>query len=118
MTDTAFYSDMDALATELLTDFGSPATLRTITKSKPDLEGKVQSVPTDKPGLAVRTTNQQVIKMFDKSSTVVMIAKFPAEPAPEALVIHATETWKVQEVKLAKPLGTSMIVAFLSCVKP
>jgi len=118
MTDTAFYSEMDNLATELLTEFGSPATLRTVTVSKPDANGKTTKTTTDAAGLGVRTTNKKVIEMFERSSTIAMVVKFASEPAPESLIIHANETWKVQEVKPVKPLGTSMIVAFVSCVKP
>lgn len=118
MTDTAFYADMDQLATELLTDFGSPATLRTIVVSKPNAEGKVQKTPTDWAGLGVRTNNQQVMQMFEKASSMAMVVKFAKEPAAETLIVHGNETWKIQEVKVVKPLGTSMIVAFVSCVKP
>lgn len=118
MTDTAFYAEMDELATELLTDFGSPATLRTIVVSKPNNEGKVTKTPTDWAGLGVRTNNQQILNMFEKAATMAMAVKFATEPASEALVIHANETWKIQEVKVVKPLGTAFIVAFVSCVKP
>jgi hypothetical protein len=120
MTDTAFYAEMDQLATELLTDFGSPATYRSFPpKPKPNAEGIViNPAPVDKPGLAVRTTSEEVLKMFEQTATVVMVVKFPVEPSPDGRIIHANEVWKPQEIKPVKPLGTAMIVAFVSCVKP
>ena len=120
MTDTSFYEDMDELATELLTDFGSPATYRYQgPKPKPDANGiVVKPAPVDTPGLAVRVSYQSVLNMFEKSSDVAMVVKFPREPEVEQRIIHAGETWKIQEIKPVKPLGTSMIVAFVSCVKP
>lgn len=118
MTDTSFYRDMDSLASELLTEFGSPATSRTVTKTKPNAQGKSEKSTVDVAGLAVRTSNQHVQAMFEKTSTVMMVVKFPTEPGTESFIIHANEIWKVQEVKIINPLGTSMIVAFVSCVKP
>lgn len=118
MTDTAFYSAMDSLASELLSEFGSPATFRTVTRTKPNAQGKSEKSTVDVAGLAVRTSNKHVQEMFEKTSTVMMVVKFPSEPGTDSLIIHAGETWKIQEVKVVNPLGTSMIIAFVSCVKP
>ena len=119
MTDTAFYDRMDELAVRLLTKFGSPATCRSFPpKPKPNNQGIVVTPPPeDTPGLAVRTMSKDLLSLFEKASTAVLVVKFPVEPSTDGLIIHAGQTWKPQEIKLVKPVGT-MIMAFVSCVKP
>jgi hypothetical protein len=117
MTDTAFYDRMDSLATKLLTKFGSLATLRTVTMSKPNAQGISTRTTVDKAGLAVVTSTETALKMFEKMPTAVVVGKFPVEPTSESLVLHGGKTWKVMDVKLASPVGV-MIVAFLAVTKP
>lgn len=121
MTDTTFYSRMDELATKLLTKFGSPATYRSTPPApKPNAQGIViKPAPVDTPGLGVRTMNREVMDMFQKQSEIAMVVKFPvASLDTEQKIVHGGETWKIQEIKPVNPLGTSMLVAFVSCVKP
>lgn len=117
MTDQVFYQEMDQLAVELLTDFGSLATLRSFTKTKPNADGKVEKVPTDTPGLAVQTLSEVVLNAMSMDTQVKLVYKGAREPQVEWHLIHAGKTWEVKEVKLAAPVG-QMIVAFLGCNKP
>ena len=119
MTDAAFYAEMEQLALELLTDFGIPATYRyQPPKPKPNNQGIVITPKAeDKAGLAVRTNSEAVAKMFERSATAIFVAKFPVEPQTEHKLLTNGETWKIQELKVIKPIG-SMIICFASCVAP
>lgn len=118
MTDLAFYDDMDALATELLTDFGSLATLRKFETSKPNAEGKTQTTHLDVAGLAVQTSAKAVMNLLVKESSAVLVVKFPGTPAVDNHVYHGGNIWKVNETKLVNPQGNRLILAIIGVVKP
>lgn len=112
MTDITFYNDMFTLATELMSDFGTPATLREVIKPKPNAEGK--SVPTynDTPGLAVRISDMEVIEAMGLTGDLGYAMKFPAEPKQDFHLLHAGDTYVIEKVKLVNPEGTRIMVAF------
>jgi len=120
MTDANFYAEMDALATELLTEFGSPATLvRQGPTPKPNAEGKVLK-PTAQhfPGLAVKTLSEQVRNNLTGEFTHMHVVKFPVRPVFDDKIIHAGETVLVKTLKLVNPAGQGLIVAFLGSIEP
>jgi len=120
MTDTAFYAEMNALATELLTEFGSPATLvRQGPVPKPNAEGKVvKPTPQHFPGLAVETLSEAVRDQLTGEFKYVHVVKFPTKPQIDDKLVHAGQVVEVKTLKLVDPAGTGLIVAFLGSIKP
>lgn len=122
MTDAAFYQRMDALATKLLSKFGSPATIRRTPKAdngKPNAEGKVvKQPPQDFPGLAVKTQSEVVREQLQAEFAYMHIIKTPTVPVPDDLLIHAGETVKVKKVKTINPAGQGLIISFVGSEKP
>lgn len=114
MTDTVFYDDMFALATELMNDFGTPATLRRVTKSKPDAEGKATVTTEEWPGLAVKITDEEMLDLMDLGGDVAYAIKFPVEPKAGWTLIHAGSAVELLKGKLVNPEGTRLIMAFFS----
>lgn len=113
MTDTVFYDQMFQLATELMNDFGTPATLREVTKGKPNAAGKVTATTHDTPGLAVRIHDQSVLVEMGLTGDVGYAIKFPTvEPKPEHLLLHAGQTYVLEKVKLVNPEGSRIMVGF------
>ena len=112
MTDTRFYDEMFKLATELMNDFGTPATLRQVTKPKPDASGVSVPQNQDTPGLAVRIHDMSVLTALGLTGDVGYAMKFPAEPKPDHQLIHASETWLIEQLKLVNPEGNRLMVAF------
>lgn len=112
MTDVTFYDDMVNLATELMNDFGTPATLRKVAKPKPGADGK--SIPThqDHPGLAVRIHDKELIQALGLEGDLGYAMKFPAEAGSDDKLIHAGETYVVQQVKRVNPEGNRLMIAF------
>jgi len=114
MTDVAFYNDMAILATELMNDFGTPATLRRVTKGKPDAEGKATVTTEEWPGLAVQITDEELITMMDLGGSKVYALKFPVEPEPGWTLIHAGNSTVLHKGKLINPEGNRLILSFFS----
>lgn len=116
MTDTTFYQDMFNLATELMNDFGTPATLRKVTRPKPDAEGK--SVPTtvDYPGLAVRISDLEVLRALELPGGLGYAVKFPADIQEGDQLIHtnANDTYEILQSKVVNPEGNRVMIAFVT----
>lgn len=113
MTDTAFYDDMEALATELLADFGTPATLREITIGKPNAEGKATKTTSDSAGLAVQTESKVVVDRLAKNIEAAYVYKGPVKAQNGHHLIHGGVTWEVSDLKHVSPEGTRLMVSFL-----
>jgi len=112
MTDTVFYDEMFKLATDLLNDFGTPATLRKISPGKPNEEGKTEPTFVDHPGLGVRISDKSMIEALDLTGDVVYATKFPAAGDDSDLIIHAGDTYTILSSNFVNPEGTRLMVAF------
>lgn len=122
MTDAAFYQRMDALATKLLTKFGSPATIRRqpeTASQKPNAEGKVVKQPPENfPGLAVKINSETSRDLFAEVYEFIHVVKTPTRPQTDDLLIHATETYKIKAVRTVNPAGQGLIVSIVGSTKP
>ena len=111
MTDTTFYNDMASLATELMNDFGTPATLRRVTTPKPGADGKAVPTTTDVPGLAVRITDMEVIRTLELEGDLGYATKFPVAVKDGDLLLHG-DTYEIQQTKAVNPEGSRILIAF------
>lgn len=118
MTDTVFYDEMHALASELLGDFGKPATVRMFTTGDIGADGKATRTPTDYAGLAVQTVHKETLDRLNPESDVGFIFKGPTFPQIGWHLIHAGNTWEVKDIVRINPEGDRMIVAIIGAVKP
>ena len=116
MTDTQFYDRMDELAQRLLNKFGTAATFRRLTKGEVGADGKAAVVPTDFPGLAVKTEHQDVLDRLANNPSAAFVFKGPQSPENDSHLIHAAVAWKIVDVKKISPEGTRIIVSFVGCV--
>ncbi len=112
MTDTQFYNDMEQLANELMSDFGTPATLRKVVTGKPDAEGKATQTPDDTPGLGVRVTSKEMMDALELKGDLMFAAKFPADTDEGDLIIHAGVSFSILSTKRVNPEGTRLMISF------
>lgn len=112
MTDTVFYDEMAKLATELMNEFGTPATLRKVTKGKPGADGKAVVTFADTPGLAVRVHDMEVIRALNLEGDVGYATKFPVQGEDGDQLIHGGTTLELVSSKYVNPEGNRLMVAF------
>jgi hypothetical protein len=109
---TQFYDEMEKLATELMNEFGTPATLRQVTKSKPGADGKAVLTFDDNPGLAVQIKDEELVRALELTGDVAYATKFPARGNPGHQLIHASLTYEIKSAKHVSPEGTRLMVSF------
>lgn len=112
MTDTAFYDDMFSLATELMNDFGSPATLRKIVRGEPEADGKATETPTDFPCLAVRVNNKEMMNNMELKGDLMYCVKSTVAGVVTDLILHAGGTFEIVAPRLINPEGNRLMIGF------
>lgn len=112
MTDTLFYDELAALATELMNDFGTPATLRKVTKGPIGADGKATVETEDHPGLAVRISDTEMLRILELEGDTVYCLKFPIEPEAGYLLLHQGQTFELYKGKKINPEGNRLMVSF------